>query len=710
MLPNDADIVARDTNLPGLRLALDASALTTELNLPPMNPLYLRYKPQTSCTAALAPAGGGMDAVAVMAYTSERYKEVRARGEWRNGSNPAIYHDAGCLAVVPLSRDRDLKGARVLTDGQRGAALLKKLTGSADGIPHLLRYKVGRRLVLQVGTSQPAALVKAYNKADFAAALEGARVGQALGSAPLLGKSRRHQCLAWRWLDGVPLCPQTRDLSAWRTVGRTLARIHQSSQEVTTTVTRDDERAELAALSDVLPQYSADIAEKAAPLIAAVTAGLAGVANTPALIHGDFSADQVLIHEGQATIIDWDRAAMGDPARDIGSFLARLDVQMLDGVDVVGLADAFRDGYAESSGPASDGVALQHARALLALTTEGFRQRRPDWQQHAHLLLQRVAAILSDDPAMPALTAAMDRGVMLPLLQREIPSTINDLEIDLARHKAGRRALLRYRVTTDDGTQCVLGKLRAKGPDTRTPVLHTALRARGLDAQAPHYVGVPQVRGVIAAPALWLQDEVSGRLLTTLLHPDGDTSPAAQTGAALARLHAAEVQVKRKWSMENEQDVLTRALATASAALPQQAVKIDEIAKAAGELIQMLGPAKTTGIHRDFYPDQVIIDGKKTWLLDLDLYAMGDPAIDVANFLAHLDEHGLRHFDDAAALSAQAAAFIAGYDAVLPKMDHDRVAVLRLVSLARHINLSRIIPDRSHTTLPLIEHCTRLIT
>jgi len=165
----------------------------------------------------------------------------------------------------------------------------------------------------------------------------------------------------------------------------------------------------------------------------------------------------------------------------------------------------------------------------------------------------------------------------------------------------------------------------------------------------------------------------------------------------MARLHAANVPTTRQWTLANELEVLTLALAAASAALPQNAQQIDNISHMASELMQQLEPGLTIGIHRDFYPDQVMIYGETVWLLDLDLYAMGDPAMDVANFLAHLDEHGLRHHCDPDALADQCAAFVAGYDAVLPGIDRHRVNGLRFISLARHINLSRIIPDRAGT-------------
>lgn len=723
--PADAAIVARDAALPGLRLALDAEALSAALGLPSMTPLYLRYKPGTSCVASLAPEDGrGMAAVAVMAYTSVRYAEVRRRSEWRDGPNPAIFHDAACLALVPLARERALKGARRIVDPERGDAFLRELAGDdAADYPRLLRYKAGRRLVLSTGGGARRTLVKAYTKHDFAAAQEGARIGAALDGVPILGVSARRQCLAWRWLEGTPLDVETRRIAesaGWQAAGRALARVHRSPMRPTATLGRAEEAAELAAVTTALTALAPDLARMAAPVVARAAESLARTAFTETLIHGDFSADQVLIDkEGHATIIDWDRAAKGDPARDVGVFLAWLDAQMLDGaLAISGPAEAFVDGYAGAGGPAqAPATSVQHARALLALVTEGFRQRRPDWPQRARRLIARAEAVLETgrvrrgpspvDPAMPALDDALETRVMAPLLEKTLSRDVRHVEAELVRHKPGRRALIRYRidVAEDEKPLILLGKLRAKGADVRTPALHVALQAQGLDGRAPDCVGVPAAHGCIAAPALWLQEEMPGRSLDTLLYPGADRQPAARTGAALARLHAAAVPADRQWSMADELRVLERALDSARTRLPTRTTQLDAIANVAARLVQLMEPTTTTPIHRDFYPEQVLFDGGRIWLLDLDLYADGDPAIDVSNFLAHVDELGLRRHGNATALADHAEAFVEAYDGIRPGVDPRRVEHLRLVALARHIHLSQVIPGRSHTTSALIDHC-----
>jgi aminoglycoside phosphotransferase (APT) family kinase protein len=250
----------------------------------------------------------------------------------------------------------------------------------------------------------------------------------------------------------------------------------------------------------------------------------------------------------------------------------------------------------------------------------------------------------------------------------------------------------------------LLGKMRAKGPDRRTPRVHDALRTAGLDGRADHGVGVPRVLGRIDALNMWLQEEVPGRTLAHHLDPaePPQAEVFARTGAALARLHAVPAAVDRRWSLVDEAAVLERALDQAAQDMPEAGEALRAIGRASMARLERLGDAPVCGIHRDFYFDQVLVDGPRIWLLDLDLYTIGDPAIDIGNFLAHLDEFALRRFGDVNALDTQASAFLAGYAGVRSLPTAGRIATLRTTSLARHIHISTRFQDRKHITQDLI--------
>lgn len=64
-----------------------------------------------------------------------------------------------------------------------------------------------------------------------------------------------------------------------------------------------------------------------------------------ALSHGDFKSDNLVVHGGRLTVLDLDRAAWADPAKDLAKFLVDLR-WWCPGPDAASaLAVAFRAGY-----------------------------------------------------------------------------------------------------------------------------------------------------------------------------------------------------------------------------------------------------------------------------------------------------------------------------------------------------------------------------
>jgi aminoglycoside phosphotransferase (APT) family kinase protein len=420
---------------------------------------------------------------------------------------------------------------------------------------------------------------------------------------------------------------------------------------------------------------------------------------------------------------------MGDPARDLGSFLARVDVQALDGELDANAATRAREavvgGYA-CGARLPPGIAAQHARALLTLLPEGFRQRRADWPERMTAILERAEAVLAPqsrsvptpgagtnttaDPLDPLLQYAVDPARIGPEIARAVglPDAPH-LQATLLRRKVGRRALIRYSWVDGGQRTALVGKLRAKGPDQRTPRLHARLRIAGLDGAVPDWVGVPRAVGEIGALHVWLQEEVRGLRVTDYLRPDSSPRPAARAGEALAKLHTCGVEGRAPWTLGDEGVVLERVLTEAAAALPAQADRIGALLCASRALIAALGDGPSAGIHRDWYPDQVLVDGEVVWILDLDLHAQGDPAIDVGNFAAHIRELAIRRHGDPFALAAHERAFLDGYAAGGGRPDRVRIECLRALSLARLVGVSLRIPDRRPATNAILDAAERLV-
>ena len=703
----DRAICDRDPGLAGLPLLLDAQAMAAALGCQALRPAYLRYKPGISCTAGFLRADG--QALAAYAYPPDRYAEESRRSRWLKEPSVVMLPDHGMI-VIPARLDRHLRGLRRVLDPDHRPKHLRRVVGvTADltgGDLVLLRYKPGRRMVARIDLNgEPQAVLKVMRGTGFDRALIGATAAMAHGQAPLLGADSGLRALLTRWVPGQPVCPEMTGQAPGPAIciriGQALAELHADPfRPAAAWTSSGDAKSVLTAAADMAP-LDAELAARAAPIAADLAHRLGRSAVDATLVHGDFSADQVVISgQGDPVILDWDNAGCGDPARDLGSFLARMDAQVIDGLLTQNQANRLGAALLQGYGPAPDTLPLHHARALMLLLTEGFRARHLDWPARARSLLDRAERCLRGidppviDPAMPQLTAALDTGRALAALSRATGMDLTGTTPELIRHKPGRRALVRYAAGDHQGA--ILGKLRAKGIDRRMPALHDALRGAGLDGHQGR-TGVPQARGTVDTMNMWLQDEVPGS------PPDPmDAGAMARIGTALAQLHDAPAATDRRWSHADELAVLDRALTQAAAQLPHDAGALQAILRGAADRLASLPPGPECGIHRDFYFDQVLVAEAQIWLVDLDLYAVGDPAIDLGNFLAHLDEFALRGTGDVAAAGPAAQAFLAGYTTRRALPDAPRIRLFRDLSLARHIRISTGFQDRRHTTAPLV--------
>lgn len=672
----DRDLIARDPVLPGLMLALDADALRSRLGLDRLAPRYLRYKPGETCTAHFDDGGAGLT---LRAVTADRYAMYRERVSWQR---PDVrYVDDLCTVVLPGTLDRGIKAAKRLLDPEKASDLMAALIGPGDDRLVILRHKPGRRLVGRIDRGgRPFALLKAVPPDDFQALLLSAgRAGEVLGADPV------HGIVVQGWIAGTTADPHHAMPEDFARIGTALAALHRETAQGQPRKHPCFEALE--ALTWLLPDL--------APEARALSEGLArGLGDQPGntLCHGDFSADQVILNRGEVRVIDWDRAGPGSVQLDLGSFLARLDADsMLDGLPprrAQSLGQAFLRGY----GAADAG--LYHAAALAALVCEPFRDRRPDWPRACAALLRRSARLAGREGA---LARALDRDGMAQAIAAAWGRRVTLEPPELLRDRPGRRALIAYRGVTPEGEFETYGKLRIKGLDSRTPALH-----RRLAAVLPAEVGVPEVMGILPEAQTWLQARVHGRLLTDLLDSP-DTAPLQAAGRGLAHLHAVplgQIGEAPEWVLRDELTVMHEALARAAATRPEWRDPLAEMGAALSEQARSLPPAPRTGIHRDFYPDQVIVAPDRTWLLDLDLFSIGDPAVDIANFLAHLREYALRR--GAPPPGAQEGAFLSGYAQVSPLPETCRLEVLARVSLARHVWISQRIAGRGHVAERLI--------
>lgn len=316
-----------------------------------------------------------------------------------------------------------------------------------------------------------------------------------------------------------------------------------------------------------------------------------------------------------------------------------------------------------------------------------------------------LGAPVEDDRALPTLAAALDPEVVGPALA-DLPALAGAgplVAIRVVRHKPGRRCVVAYDLA--DGST-VYGKLRRHRSGASAHRLLVALRAAGLDG-AGDGIAVPEPVGHLRELRLWLQREAPGREATDLVAGEVGRRVARRVAEAADKLHRAGVPASRRHGVADELLILRECLCAVAVDEPALGPRLGRLYVACERAGATLVGHPERGIHRDFYADQVLVDGDRLTLVDFDLYCVGDPALDVGNYLGHVTELALRRTGSPTAYGSFEAELL---DAFAGRSDGDagrRARAWAALTLARHVFLSTRIAGRAHTTLPLLDLAER---
>ncbi|BCW72998.1 aminoglycoside phosphotransferase family protein [Arthrobacter sp. NicSoilB8] len=417
----DRALAARDARIPGLNWVLDDDLLSGLLG-ESVRITRTRYKPHTSAVVAFRRGGNWtIDGAGSYGWASTTAPEHVGKLQRRADSSrehgggvrlvrPDDRHADVVVAVGPLDEDWPLRpNLRWLRD--HGLARLGALPEAGrflDPPVSVLRYNPERRLVARVPSATLPVVVKTAVQADEAAA--GLRLRRRLEShgIPVLPELADPECAA----HGISASPYwghgdlsggDNDPATYR-AGQALAAIHGMGPETSTDPTADvaDLIRQLAATRSMITCLFPALEAPAVRLTGRLLEILGAVgphAPQQVLVHGDFSADQILV-DGQAVrIIDFDRVRTSDPARDLGSFAAVEDI-----ADPAGAGPAaggrktaqLLEGYHAAGGHLSQTrVDAWAAFRLFLNSVDPFRNRASDWPAATDWHIRRALELIA---------------------------------------------------------------------------------------------------------------------------------------------------------------------------------------------------------------------------------------------------------------------------------------------------------------------------
>jgi len=157
--------------------------------------------------------------------------------------------------------------------------------------------------------------------------------------------------------------------------------------------------------------------------------------------------------------------------------------------------------------------------------------------------------------------------------------------------------------------------------------------------------------------------------------------------------------------MSDELRILHERIPLVTQQYPQWEKRLERIIEASNHLGENTPEPKCCGIHRDFYPDQVIINNSRLYLIDLDLYCEGNPALDIGNFIGHIQEYSLRTFGNSQVLQEYENVLAERFIQLTSDKFLTAIQSYTTLTLVRHIHISTQFAERRHFTEALLNLC-----
>lgn len=412
-------------------------------------------------------------------------------------------------------------------------------------------------------------------------------------------------------------------------------------------------------------------------------AGLVPSVNETGLVHGDMALHNVLDSVRGPVIVDLERSRIGDPLQDVGKVMAHLRDEANQHPEARGRLREFEDTLVEEYARASGERTLERlpfftALALADRAAGSVLRRALDswWPTRPTELLELALDVIrgwsgdarptffaretptpsdakwqvfypKDGTTWAGFLQDPSRGVVYGVYDsvtdsfREVrPEEDPELPAlapwigrgDLLNYRVGRRATVR--VPGRDGELGAFVKVR---PLAKAKVLR---RYRAVHELLTRTRGAPMVPPLLEyrpKDGVIVLGEVPGRALRDFVLEGGVEAEAAiETAArAVAQLHGIPGSRLDAPPIRPPMQPSGYAVLVARHA-PDKAAAYRLAAQEVSEAVRRSKATDDRLLHGDLHDGNVLLDGDRPALLDLDLVHAGDPAEDVGNMMAHL--------------------------------------------------------------------------
>lgn len=298
-----------------------------------------------------------------------------------------------------------------------------------------------------------------------------------------------------------------------------------------------------------------------------------------------------------------------------------------------------------------------------------------------------------DDHILVNLNRALDKNQIQRYLRNRIPLSYGFSvtpfvkEINIISYKPEHRCQIEYLITTGTKPKSkakLFGKLYRSIEDCQAAYDATSYFSR-LMAESDQSVikDYPEPFIIPELNAVFLR-EIDGISFNTILSDDPHESIVENIAVSLKNLHSGKFTPLRIHSWEHEIKVMKKWTAAANHLYPFPFSSINRLMNSILEKGKSVNTKSHSLVHCDFYDKQIIVNGNAIAFLDFDSFSIGDPAIDIGNFLAHLALRGIQKTGNPKHYNRIKKCFLAAYTNNNNEVDlFKRIELYLLSSLLR---------------------------
>jgi glycosyltransferase involved in cell wall biosynthesis len=231
------------------------------------------------------------------------------------------------------------------------------------------------------------------------------------------------------------------------------------------------------------------------------------------------------------------------------------------------------------------------------------------------------------------------------------------------KYNPGRRCVIAYETDREEGQSVpkIIGKVFRDARGAGYYNTQRELWAGGFGSDAADRITVAEPIAYIPEMHMLLQACVAGQPLDKLLNLPGFERRVMFAAEAIAKLHGLRLQLPSRYLLDSELANLDGWATRLSDLRPNLASTFRLQLSRLQSLASDLPSIDPVPVHRDFHYGQLLYSDNTVTLIDLDLLSLGDPAIDVANFAAHLQFLAIQYGQSPHDLDLVKEAFVQAY-------------------------------------------------